>query len=163
MKDGGDQPRTLFTLEEANLRIPLVTAIVSDIVTLFTDLHDRRERLNELRNRSEHSEYREEVEAMEQELETDIETLDAYVAELSDLGVELKDPLTGLADFRTLVDGREAYLCWKLDEEEILWWHELDSGFSGRRPVSELQETVSASSTATGDDSHDSRNQADAT
>jgi len=158
MTGEGDQPRTLFTLEEANLRLPLVTVIVKDIVTLFTDLHDRRERLNELRHRnnpSEHSEYRDEVESMEQELETDIGTLDAYVAELAELGVELKDPLSGLVDFRTLVDGREAYLCWKLDEAEILWWHELDSGFSGRRPVSELQETVSASSTATGHDGHD--------
>ncbi len=146
MTDGGDRSQQLFTVEEANLRLPLVSAIVKDIVTLFADLHDRRERLTDLRNRSEQSEYRDEVDAMESELETDIEGLDAYVAELAELGVELKDPVIGLVDFRTLVDDREAYLCWKLDEEEILWWHELDTGASGRRPVSELQEPVSASS-----------------
>ena len=146
MTDGDDRSQQLFTVEEANLRLPLVSAIVKDIVTLFADLHDRRERLTDLRNRSEQSEYRDEVEAMESELETDIEGLDAYVAELAELGVELKDPVIGLVDFRTLVDEREAYLCWKLDEEEILWWHELDTGASGRRPVSELQEPVSASS-----------------
>ena len=146
MTDGGDRSQQLFTVEEANLRLPLVSAIVKDIVTLFADLHDRRERLTDLRNRSEQSEYRDEVDAMESELETDIEGLDAYVAELAELGVELKDPVIGLVDFRTLVDEREAYLCWKLDEEEILWWHELDTGASGRRPVSELQEPVSASS-----------------
>ena len=162
MKGGGEQPHQLFTVEEANQRLPLVKVIVKDIVTLFTDLHDRKERLTELRNRSEQSEYRDEVESMESELQADIVTLDTFVAELADLGVELKDPVTGLVDFRTLVDGREAYLCWKLDEEEILWWHELDSGFSGRRPVSELQETVSASSTATGNDGHDSVNEDDA-
>ena len=156
MNDRTDQSPKRFSLEEANLRLPLVRAIVKDIVTLFTDLHDRRERLNELRTRSEHSEYRDEVEAMESELETDIETLDAFVAELSDLGAELKDPLTGLVDFRTLVDDREAYLCWKFDEDQIGWWHELDGGFSGRRPVSELQETVSASSTGSHDTAHDS-------
>lgn len=146
MTDGADRSQQLFTVEEANLRLPLVSAIVKDIVTLFADLHDRRERLTDLRNRSEQSEYRDEVDAMESELETDIEGLDAYVAELAELGVELKDPVIGLVDFRTLVDDREAYLCWKLDEEEILWWHELDTGASGRRPVSELQEPVSASS-----------------
>jgi hypothetical protein len=146
MTDGGDRSQQLFTVEEANLRLPLVSAIVKDIVTLFADLHDRRERLTDLRNRSEQSQYRDEVDAMESELETDIEGLDAYVAELAELGVELKDPVIGLVDFRTLVDDREAYLCWKLDEEEILWWHELDTGASGRRPVSELQEPVSASS-----------------
>ncbi len=146
MTDGGDRSQQLFTVEEANLRLPLVSAIVKDIVTLFADLHDRRERLTDLRNRSEQSEYRDEVAAMESELETDIKGLDAFVAELAELGVELKDPVIGLVDFRTLVDDREAYLCWKLDEEEILWWHELDTGASGRRPVSELQEPVSASS-----------------
>ena len=76
MNDRTDQPPKCFSLEEANLRLPLVRAIVKDIVTLFSDLHDRRERLNELRTRSEHSEYRDEVEAMERELEADIETLD---------------------------------------------------------------------------------------
>ena len=146
MTDGADRSQQLFTVEEANLRLPLVSAIVKDIVTLFADLHDRRERLTDLRNRSEQSEYRDEVDAMESELETDIEGLDAYVAELAELGVELKDPVIGLVDFRTLADDREAYLCWKLDEEEILWWHELDTGASGRRPVSELQELISASS-----------------
>ena len=93
---------------------------------------------------------------MENELETDIETLDAFVAELHDLGVELKDPVTGLVDFRTLVEGREAYLCWKLEEDEIGWWHELDAGVAGRRPVSELQEAVSASSSGSLDVPNDS-------
>lgn len=156
MRDEGEQARQLFTVEEANLRLPLVKVIVQDIVTLFTDLHDRKERLTELRNRSEQSEYRDEVEAMETELETDIETLDTFVAELHDLGVELKDPVTGLVDFRTLVDGREAYLCWKLEEDEIGWWHELDAGVAGRRPVSELQEAVSASSSGSLDVPNDS-------
>ena len=91
MTDGGDRSQQLFTVEEANLRLPLVRAIVKDIVTLFSDLHDRRERLNEIRHRSEQSEYRDEVDAMESELETDIERLDVFVAELSDLGAELKE------------------------------------------------------------------------
>ena len=95
MKGGGEQPHQLFTVEEANQRLPLVKVIVKDIVTLFTDLHDRKERLTELRNRSEQSEYRDEVESMESELQADIVTLDTFVAELADLGVELKDPVTG--------------------------------------------------------------------
>ena len=156
MRDGGEQPRQLFTVEEAILRLPLVKVIVKDIVTLFTDLHDRKERLTELRNRSEQSEYRDEVESMESELEADIVTLDTFVAELADLGVELKDPVTGLVDFRTLVEGREAYLCWKLEEDEIGWWHELEAGVAGRRPVSELQEAVSASSSGSIDVPNDS-------
>jgi len=146
MPDGHDEPRQLFTLDEANQRLPLVRAIVRDIVTLFQDLHDRRERLNDLRSQNS-----DEVEQMERDLERDIETLESYVVELKQLGVALKDPLLGLVDFRTLADGREAYLCWKLGEDEISWWRELDSGSSDRRPIVELEDPVPTPSSG-GDD-----------
>jgi hypothetical protein len=53
--------------------------------------------------------------------------------ELDELGVELKDPSTGLIDFRARREGRIVYLCWRLGEPRIDWWHELDTGFAGRR------------------------------
>ena len=53
----------------------------------------------------------------------------------AELGVELKDPLQGLVDFRTYLDGQEAYLCWKLGEDEISWWHPLDGGFDARQSL----------------------------
>ena len=56
-------------------------------------------------------------------------------AELDELGVELKDPDTGLIDFRSRRQGRVIYLCWRLGEGRIEWWHELDAGFAGRRPL----------------------------
>ncbi len=57
--------------------------------------------------------------------------------ELRRLGVELKDPVAGLVDFLTQIDGREAYLCWKLGEGEIAFWHELNAGFGGRQSLLE--------------------------
>lgn len=50
-------------------------------------------------------------------------------------GCEVKDLDIGLIDFRTFYRGREVYLCWKLGEEGINWWHGLDEGFRGRRPI----------------------------
>jgi hypothetical protein len=47
----------------------------------------------------------------------------------------LKDLDTGLIDFPTLRDGREVYLCWQLGEPHIAWWHEIETGFSGRLPL----------------------------
>jgi hypothetical protein len=41
----------------------------------------------------------------------------------------------GLCDFPHQRDGRVVYLCWKQDEEEVSWWHDLDSGFAGRQPI----------------------------
>ena len=56
-------------------------------------------------------------------------------ARLSELGILLKDLDTGLIDFPTLRDGREVYLCWRLGEPHIAWWHEIETGFAGRLPL----------------------------
>ena len=57
------------------------------------------------------------------------------VRALSERGILLKDLDTGLIDFPTLRDGREVYLCWRLGEPHIAWWHEIETGFSGRLPL----------------------------
>jgi hypothetical protein len=129
-------PKLLFTVEEANKRLPLVKSIVKDIVELFSSVNDRRERLERLRsNRTDDDVYSEELDRSEDELQKDVERLQEYIEELQTLGVELKDPAIGLVDFRTLVEGREAYLCWRLGEEEIAFWHELKEGAAGRQSL----------------------------
>jgi hypothetical protein len=57
------------------------------------------------------------------------------LAELESIGCEIKDVHTGLVDFRSMREGRAVYLCWRLGEERIAFWHELDSGFAGRQPL----------------------------
>ena len=57
------------------------------------------------------------------------------VETLQDLGCEVKDLEMGLVDFRSLREGREVYLCWRVGEETISYWHELDAGFGGRQPL----------------------------
>lgn len=52
---------------------------------------------------------------------------------LEELDILLRDPMTGLIDFPTVIDGEEAYLCWHLGEESVQWWHPLDAGVAGRR------------------------------
>ena len=64
--------------------------------------------------------------------------LEDYVDELSEIGCELKDYQIGLIDFTGRYQGRDICLCWKLGEETITHWHELNSGFAGRKPVSLL-------------------------
>ena len=59
------------------------------------------------------------------------------VQEIESLGVLVKDFGTGLVDFPHELDGRIVYLCWKPDEDEIGWWHEVDTGFAGRHPLGE--------------------------
>jgi len=49
--------------------------------------------------------------------------------------IVLRDLDRGLIDFPSMRDGAEVYLCWQVDEDEISFWHELEAGFAGRRPL----------------------------
>jgi hypothetical protein len=129
----------LFTLAQANATLPLVRAIVTDMVRLARDVEERRQRLTLImagrRGATTSSLYNEELEQAEADLEKDHDQLREYVRELQELGVEPKDPLVGLVDFPCLLDGRVVYLCWKLDEPRIDYWHEIEAGFAGRQPL----------------------------
>jgi hypothetical protein len=63
----------------------------------------------------------------------------ARVAELveriEDWNLELRDISTGLIDFPTVIEGRDAWLCWRLGETEVGYWHFPEDGFAGRRPL----------------------------
>jgi hypothetical protein len=67
-----------------------------------------------------------------------IDQMAAGVARIDALGLTLRDIEHGLVDFPALVSGRQVWLCWQLGETAIGWWHGLDTGFSGRRPLAEL-------------------------
>jgi hypothetical protein len=130
------QPAKLFTIRQANATLPLVRAIINDIVALSREIVERRERLNHLTTRRQHESrdlYSEELSQIEEELQKDTRRLREYAEELRQLGVELKSAPDGLVDFPSMIDGRIAYLCWKHGESEILFWHELDAGFAGRQ------------------------------
>ena len=55
--------------------------------------------------------------------------------QLEALDIVLRDPRQGLVDFPSIRDGDEVYLCWRLDEDRVEWWHAPDAGFAGRRPL----------------------------
>jgi len=67
-----------------------------------------------------------------------IDQMQAGVARIDELGVTLREIETGLIDFPALVTGRQVWLCWRLGEGDVEWWHELDEGFGGRRPLADL-------------------------
>ena len=142
--------RKLFTVEEANQRLPLVRVIVQDIVDLNRDIEERRERLNRVRRlRGDSSPgqlYSDELDQVETDLRNDERRLAAFIVELQELGVEFKDPVRGLVDFPAMLDDRVVYLCWQLGEPEVHFWHELDAGFAGRQSL--MAESVSGSDSA---------------
>ena len=64
--------------------------------------------------------------------------VDDLVRRIQAMGVVIKDLNTGLVDFPAWREGREVYLCWRLDEPVVSHWHELDSGFAGRKKLSQI-------------------------
>lgn len=54
---------------------------------------------------------------------------------IEESGIVLRDIDRGLVDFPAVIDGREVYLCWELGEEDVAYWHDLDSGYRGREPL----------------------------
>ena len=127
-----------FTIEEANAALPLVRAIVADLVHLSQEVTERRQRVSYLlrhRERNEQDPYWQELAAIEASLDEDSLRLRGYVDELRELGIEPKSATDGIVDFPARLDGRDVYLCWKLGESEVLHWHEIDGGFQGRRPL----------------------------
>lgn len=127
-----------FSVVEANSTLPLVRVIVQDITRLAHELRDRHERLNRVgqSDRFRLSEaHEEELRLVREELERGQEKMEEYLRELSQLGVEMKDPFTGLIDFPSLMNGRAVYLCWRLGEPEVAHWHELEAGFAGRQKL----------------------------
>lgn len=66
---------------------------------------------------------------------TSLTTFISGIQEILEMGVEIKDIEKGLCDFPHMRDGRVVYLCWMKGEDTIEWWHDTDTGFSGRQPL----------------------------
>ena len=67
-----------------------------------------------------------------------IDRMQAGVVRIDEMGITLREIETGLIDFPALATGRQIWLCWRLGEGDIGWWHELSDGFGGRQELSEL-------------------------
>ena len=67
-----------------------------------------------------------------------VDQMQAAVLQLDAWGIQLRDIQTGLIDFPALVAGRPIWLCWRLGEERVTWWHETSEGFDSRRRIEEI-------------------------
>ena len=64
-----------------------------------------------------------------------LQSLRADIEDLSGRDIILRDPQTGLVDFPAERDGQRVFLCWRLGEDRVTHWHDIETGFSGRRPL----------------------------
>jgi hypothetical protein len=128
--------KVYFTPEEANRTLPLVRRIVQDIVDDYRRWKEAlaRYELAAAYQRPEQGES-DDVVARRKAVDDIAEQINAYITELEQIGCVLKGFDEGLVDFRGKMGGRDVWLCWRLGEAEITHWHELEDGFTGRRPI----------------------------
>ena len=124
----------LFTVEEANEHLVA-------IVPLAEALKQSHDRIQQLRPRiAGVLEKGDSGSAAASRMVLLFDRFERSLTELQKLGVEVKDPASGLLDFPARYQGRTILLCWRLGEPHVEWWHDLHTGFAGRRPVTDLVE-----------------------
>lgn len=123
--------KKLFTLAEANHLVPRLLDWVPEIQKLsasmnhdFPDISNAREKAKWDGGSVEGGEYLNVV-----------MKYNHLIQQIESIGCEIKGVREGLVDFPSLREGREVYLCWRMPEKEIRFWHDLDTGFSGRKPI----------------------------
>jgi hypothetical protein len=136
-----------FSLREANVLVPMLQRTFVQARSVRDELQKVQARLKERGLPAESEEIEvdpaqppavRELQARGKELAAN---LMATLQEVAQLGIEVKGA-DGLCDFRTRLAGRTVYLCWRFGEEKITHFHELHTGFSGRKPLPEGAEFV---------------------
>ncbi len=125
-----DNAPRYFTLEEANNTLAIVRPLLSEILEIRQVILGRQADLWPVIEKSLGNGGSRTASQTVQEFER----LDRLVRQVMTTGALIKDINSGLIDFLALREGREVYLCWKFGEDQIRFWHDLDSGFAGRQP-----------------------------
>ena len=121
----------LFTIEEANALLPELQKLLEEVVVHRDAMREKAPHMKPILEASASngggragSEY-------------GVEAYNLYltVERIHKLGVLLKDPDMGLLDFPHEKNGRVVFLCWHPPEEQIGYWHEIEAGYQGRKPL----------------------------
>jgi hypothetical protein len=120
-----------FTPSEAKKTLPLVRKIVKDILDTSREM---RLIADEIGGKVEN----------DPRIQKLADNVESFMKELEEIGCFFKDWnfSIGLVDFPSIIDGKEVFLCWRTDEDDIMYYHEMETGFAGRKliPPEELTE-----------------------
>ncbi len=116
--------------------LPEVEPVLLSLRDLQTRALQTKERVDLLWQRLEAGErVLDEIASVQSRLDADVAEMRSLVERLETLGVILRDVGMGLIDFPAIVVETEFYLCWRLGEDSIQFWHGMDEGFGGRKPL----------------------------
>lgn len=128
----------LFTLDEAEAMLPQVRDELLAMQACKREVDELRGSFDHAAQKSAGNGHVKDEDALadkRRRAEALVEQINERLARINEWGVELKGIDEGLIDFPSRRDERVVYLCWRLGEARIAWWHEIDAGFSGREPL----------------------------
>jgi hypothetical protein len=128
-----------FSLLEAESLLPEIERLLRSLLALKQEYDESDSGLTQIMQRIALAggmvPPREEAALLRKRKDAAARGLQSAAESLQQTGCQLKDLETGLVDFPTLYRNKEVYLCWKLGETGITFWHHVEDGFRGRRPI----------------------------
>jgi hypothetical protein len=128
-----------FTLLEAEKFLPEVERLLREIIHFKEDYEQHDAELTQIKQRIALAggmvPPRDRIAELRMHKDAAARALKAALERIQEIGCQLKDVETGLIDFPTLYRDQEVYLCWKLGESGIGYWHHVEDGFRGRRAI----------------------------
>ncbi len=153
---------TFFTLEEALALIPVLKELLAAANEELESFHSRLSEVNDNVQQAEsrleaadfgysqktgtdglraaRGQFQQAIEELSAAQHEYLERLNYWVDRITDNGVVLRDIRTGLLDFPARQQGLDYFLCWRLGEADIQYWHLANDGFIGRKPLAVLRE-----------------------
>ena len=126
----------IFTPDEANRMLPLVSRIADDIVAAYEDVNVAIQAFEAERPKAEADDSRVPIlRERDQEVTAALDHLQALIYEVESLGGTVKDHRLGKIDFYGEIDGEIVYLCWQRGEKTIGFYHELEESSGERHPI----------------------------
>lgn len=120
-----------FTLKEARTLLPVLRQIFKDAQRRREQIQQADEKLGQMLTDSRGDLGGKDVTGMLM----DLTHMNEQVARIVEMGVQIKDFNRGLVDFPHIREGREVFLCWELEEDDIEFWHDIDCGYAGRESL----------------------------
>lgn len=134
-------PSALFTLDEAREALAAIREPLAALQSIQVRLREVREELDALgrRHLNDGVVAEQRVRHLRHEQQRRAEEARAHAVAIRDSGAELRSIEDGLLDFPAIIDGVEAYWCWRTGEDDIAWWHPRATGIAGRRPIAGIE------------------------
>ncbi|CAN5588987.1 DUF2203 domain-containing protein [soil metagenome] len=127
-----------YDIDSANERLAELRPVLESLRDDRAAVAEAQLEVERLQGSDGNAEHEASLEEARRRLVVIVRRMQESVRRIDEWGVTLRDISSGLVDFPALVSGRPIWLCWRLGEGPIEWWHEIDAGIAGRQPLIEL-------------------------